>query len=95
MAVYAIVDVEVTDPEGYAEYRKLTGPSLEKYGGKFIVRGGTTEVLEGDWKPNRLVVIQFETLEEAKRWYNSPEYQTAKAIRLKAARTNFVLVEGV
>jgi len=95
MAAYVIADVDVTDPASYAEYRTLVPKSLEPYGGRFLVRGGAHEVLEGEWKPKRLVVLEFPTRAAAERWYASEEYRHAKAIRLRAARTNVVLVEGV
>lgn len=94
MAAYIIVDVEVTDLEAYEGYRRLVGPTLEKYGGRFIVRGGSHETLEGDWKPNRLVVLEFESVERAREWYDSEEYAPAREIRFRAARSNLIIVEG-
>jgi uncharacterized protein (DUF1330 family) len=95
MPAYLISEVEITDPLGYEEYRKLAGASLDKYGGKFMVRGGKLEVLEGDWSPKRLVVCQFESLEKLQDWYNSPEYRKAKEIRQRTAKARIVGVEGV
>ena len=94
MAGYVIADVNVHDAEAYGEYRKLVAPTVEKYGGKFVVRAGAHEVLEGDWKPSRLIVLEFESVARAKEWYNSEEYAPALAIRLKAAETSVVVVEG-
>ena len=94
MAGYVIADVNVHDAEAYGEYRKLVAPTIEKYGGKFVVRAGAHEVLEGDWKPTRLIVLEFESVARAKEWYNSEEYAPALAIRLKAAETSMVIVEG-
>jgi uncharacterized protein (DUF1330 family) len=94
MPAYCIVDVEVTDPAGFEEYRKLVPGTLEKYGGRFLVRGGRTETLEGDWQPKRVVVLEFPSVEQAKRWYNSEEYREPKALRFRTARANFILVEG-
>ena len=95
MSAYVIVDIEVTDPVGYEEYKKQAAPTVALYGGKYIARGGPNETLEGDWRANRLVILQFETVEQAKAWLNSPEYAPARALRHKYARTNMVVVEGV
>lgn len=95
MPAYVIVDVQVHDPEGYAEYRQLSGTSVAQYGGQFIVRGGAVEVAEGDWQPGRFVVIQFPSMEQAKTWYNSPEYTTARAIRQHYSTGKLLFVEGV
>jgi uncharacterized protein (DUF1330 family) len=95
MAAYFIVDLEVTDPVGFEEYRKLVPATLAQYGGRFLVRGGATEKLEGDWQPKRVVVLEFPSLEQAKRWYDCEEYRGPKALRFKTAKTNLILVEGV
>jgi uncharacterized protein (DUF1330 family) len=95
MTAYVIVDIEVTDPAGYQEYVKLAPPAVALYGGKYIARGGRTEILEGDWLPHRLVVLQFESIEQARKWLNSPEYREARALRHKYARSNMVAIEGV
>jgi uncharacterized protein (DUF1330 family) len=95
MPAYLISEVEVLDPLGYEEYRKLAGASLQKFGGEFIVRGGRIDVLEGDWNPKRLVVCRFESLQKLQDWYNSPEYRKAKEVRLKTAKARIVGVEGV
>lgn len=92
---YVICDVEVTDPVAYGEYRKLSGPALEKHGGRFLVRGGATTVLEGDRQPGRVVVAEFPSVEAARLWYDSPEYLEARRVREGASRGSFVLVEGV
>lgn len=94
MAAYIIADVEVTDPETYAEYRKVVPPTLEQYGGRFVVRGGAHETLEGDWQPGRVVVLEFDDVAAAKRWYDSPEYSEIKAIRQRASRGTLIVVEG-
>jgi uncharacterized protein (DUF1330 family) len=94
MAAYFIVDVEVTDPAGFEEYRQLVPATLAQYGGRFLVRGGATEQLEGDWQPRRVVVLEFPSLEQAKRWYHSEEYRDPKALRFKTAKANMILVEG-
>ena len=95
MSVYVIVDVAINNHEDYEEYKKLTPASIAVYDGSFIVRGGATEVLEGDWKPGRIVILKFPNLERAKQWWNSIEYATAKSIRQRAAKTKMIVVEGV
>lgn len=82
MKTYLIFDEDVTDPEGLQEYVQQAGPILEHYGGKVLTAGGTIEPLEGDWRPNLLVILEFESVEQAKRWYCSNEYTSVKAIRL-------------
>ena len=95
MAAYVITEIDVTDPTGYEEYKKMGPPTIAAYGGKFVARGGKTEVLEGGWAPKRLVVLEFESVERAKEWWASKEYSAAKQVRQKAAVTNMIVVEGV
>jgi uncharacterized protein (DUF1330 family) len=95
MAVYAVVNIRVSDPDRYAEYREKAPPTIAHYGGKYLARGGTVEVLEGDWDPKRLVVLEFESMERFHGWYNSPEYAPLKQIRSEATVTEFVIVEGL
>ena len=95
MPAYVIVDIEVHDPKAYDEYRRLVGATLTRYGGKFIVRGGNIDVLEGNWKPKRIVVLQFETLARAREWYDSEEYRMPKEMRMKASTGKIIAVEGV
>jgi len=95
VTAYVLVDVDVTDAEQYERYRPLAAASVEQYGGRYVVRGGASEVLEGDRVPNRLVVLEFPDADSARRWYHSPEYATAKAARAGAATGSFILVEGV
>jgi uncharacterized protein (DUF1330 family) len=95
LSAYVLVDIEVTDPVGYEEYKKLAPPSLAVYGGKYVARGGKTETLEGDWAPHRLVILEFESVERAKVWLNSPEYRAARQLRHQTAKTNMVVIEGV
>ncbi len=95
MAGYLVVQVDVHDQAAYDEYRKLVPASLEKYGGRFVVRGGKTEALEGTWNPKRLVILEFESVEKAKLWWASPEYAEAKQLRQKAAHTELLAVQGV
>jgi len=94
MAGYVVAEVEVTDSATYEEYRKLVPATVAKYGGKYLVRGGAVERKEGGWEPERLVVLEFPSLEQARKWYASPEYAPARALRLKAARSKVLLVEG-
>jgi uncharacterized protein (DUF1330 family) len=94
MPAYFIADLDVTDPAGFEEYRKLVPDTIQKYGGRYLVRGGAAEALEGDWHPKRVVVLEFPSLEQAKRWYNSEDYRDPRALRFKTATTNLILVEG-
>ena len=95
MPAYVIVEIDIVDPAGYEEYKKLAGATVEKYGGKYVVRGGRTEVLECHWKPKRIVVLQFESAQRAKDWLNSEQYREPRKMRHRTARTNMILVEGV
>ena len=95
MSAYFIVDVDVQDPSGMREYLERVPETLKKYGGRYIVRGGQFEVVEGDWQPARVVMLEFPNMEQARRWYDCEEYKPWKAARLKAAVTNIVLVEGM
>ena len=94
MAAYIIVEIEVTDPVGYEDYKKQAAATVHKYGGKYIVRGGKTEVLEGDWQPKRIVILEFPTMERAKEWLNCEEYREPRKMRHRTAKTNMLLVEG-
>lgn len=96
MAAYVIVSVDVTAPEAYREYTRQTPGTVEQYGGRWVVRGGAYETLEGAWDPKRIVVIEFSSAEQAKTWYYSPEYQAIAPLRHQHARTEFLtVVEGV
>ena len=94
MPAYIIVDVEVRDAEAFEPYKQPTAASIAQYGGRYIIRGGKHETLEGKWHPTRLVVLEFPSVEAAKRWYTSEEYGKVKPIRLRHAVTDMVLVEG-
>lgn len=94
MSAYVIVDIVVHDPGRYEEYKRLAGPTVLQYGGRYVVRGGHTEKLEGSREPHRVVVLEFPTLGRAREWWNSPEYAPAKAIRLQVATSDMILVEG-
>jgi uncharacterized protein (DUF1330 family) len=90
-----MAELEITDPVGFEEYRKQVPAAIQKYGGRHVVRGRTTHTLEGDWQPKRLVVIEFPSLEQARRWYDCEEYRGPKALRIKTTRSRVVLAEGV
>ena len=94
MPAYIIVDVEVHETTRYEDYKKLTPISLKNYQGKFIVRGGKTETLEGGWDPQRIVVLEFPNAELAKKWWTSEDYAPAKKLRQETAKTKMILVEG-
>jgi uncharacterized protein (DUF1330 family) len=94
MAAYIVVDVEVKDPVRYEEYRKQVLPTLQAYGGRFLVRGGKVDVLEGSWSPKRLVIVEFPDVGKAKAWWASSAYEGPKAIRQSASHTNMIVVEG-
>jgi uncharacterized protein (DUF1330 family) len=94
MAAYLIAEIEVTDPAAYEDYRKQTPAAIAKYGGKFLVRGGRVESLEGGWAPKRLIVIEFLSMEQALKFYRSPEYTPLIKIRQKASRGKLIIVEG-
>lgn len=95
MSAYVIVEVDVTDPEQYARYRESVPASLDANGGRFLARGGETATLEGDWQPKRIVVMEFDDLEAARRWYDSPEYRESRDIRAGAANMRMIAVAGV
>jgi uncharacterized protein (DUF1330 family) len=95
MAAYVITFLEVTDPEAFKAYRKVAGPTFASFGGKPIVVDGPFEVLEGMVHPKSIVVIEFETLEQAKRWYASPEYARSIPMRQQSANASLILVDGV
>jgi uncharacterized protein (DUF1330 family) len=95
MTAYVIADIDVHDQEAYREYMALVPASLQPYGGRFLVRGGSHQTLEGEWQPRRLVLIEFPTADDARRWHQSPDYQAAMAIRHRTSTGSLVLVEGV
>jgi uncharacterized protein (DUF1330 family) len=94
MAAYVIGDIEVTHPATYEEYRKQVAATVEQYGGRFAVRGGKVEPLEGGWTPKRVVLLEFPSFEQALKWYRSPEYAPLIKLRQKASRGELILVEG-
>jgi len=95
MAAYFVVDLEIFDADLMRDYRERVPDVIRKYGGRYLVRGGKFESMEGSWAPKRLVLLEFPNMEQAKRFYDCEEYRELKAVRMKAARTNLVLVEGV
>lgn len=95
MPAYVMVNIEVRDRERYARYIQVAPETIARYGGRYLVRGGRTEVLEGMWQPKRFVVLEFESLERAKAWYDSEEYRGPRAMRQAAAVTDLFLVEGM
>ena len=95
MAAYVIAHIDVKDPVRYANYIKMSPISIQKFGGRFIARGGTTESLEGTWQPKRLVILEFPTIEAARQWYASDDYAPAKALRQATSTGDLVLIDGV
>lgn len=93
MTAYVLADIDVTDPARYEDYKALAGPSVEQYGGRYAVRGGTVQVLEGDWPTGRFVVLEFPDADSARRWYSSAEYSEARAVRQEASTARLLLVE--
>ena len=94
MTAYVIADIDVHDPEHYPEYTSLVPGTLEPFGGRFVVRGGAVEQLEGSWSPKRLVVLEFPSVEQARAWYDSEIYREAKELRQRYATGTLLLVEG-
>ncbi len=94
MSAYVIAEIEVTDPAGYEVYRKQVLAVVTKYGGRFVVRGGKVEPKEGGWTPARIVVVEFPSLAQAQKWYDSPEYAPLIAMRQKASKGKLIIVEG-
>lgn len=94
MPVYVVVQIDVTDPVAYETYKSLASPSIGLYDGRYVVRGGISTTLEGNWDPGRFVLLEFPTAERAQAWYASPEYGEARAARRDAANVKMILVEG-
>ena len=95
MPAYVINDMDIIDPQGLEDYKKLSPPTVARYGGRFLVRGGEITRLEGDWKPKRLVILEFPSVAHARAWVESPEYAAPRAMRQAASRSNIVVVDGV
>jgi len=94
MAAYVFAQIEVTDPATYDDYRKQVLPTVTKFGGRFIVRGGKVDAKEGDWKPERMIALEFPSMEQAQKWYHSPEYAPLITLRQKASKGKLIIVEG-
>ena len=94
MSAYVIGEIEVTDPAAYEDYRKQVLAVVTKYGGKFLVRGGKVDSKEGGWAPKRIVVLEFPSMEQAQKWYHSPEYAPLIKLRQKASKGKLILLEG-
>jgi uncharacterized protein (DUF1330 family) len=95
MAAYGIANVRITDPDRYPQYSARVSQTVERYGGRYLARGGKAEVLEGDWEPHRLVILEFGSMGRFGEWYDSPEYAPLKQLRGEVAVTEFVVVEGL
>ena len=95
MTVYVIADIEVIDAIGYEEYRRRVPDTIAAYGGRYLARGGATEVLEGTWSPNRCVILEFPDMERFKAWWSSPEYAPVRAIRERTTQSNLVVTQGL
>jgi uncharacterized protein (DUF1330 family) len=95
MAAYVVVHLDVHDPVRYETYKAMAPASIRQYGGRYLTRGGAVEVLEGEWTPKRLVILEFPSMERAKTWWDSPEYAEAKALRIATSSTEMVLLEGL
>ena len=94
MKGYVIVDIHVLDQEKFEKYKQLAASSIAQYGGNYVARGGKIESLEGSWTPQRLVIVEFPSVEQAKVWYDSPEYTPARKLREESARSKLLIVEG-
>jgi uncharacterized protein (DUF1330 family) len=94
MSAYVIAEIEVTDPAAYEDYRRQVPAVVEKYQGKFIVRGGRIESMEGGWSPKRMVVVEFPSMDQALKWYRSADYAPLIALRQKASKGKLIIVEG-
>ena len=95
MAAYVFVEIDIYDQELYEEYKKMTPVTIEDFDGKFLVRGGQAEHLEGDWNPERIVVLEFPSVERAREWWESEAYTRARLVRQRAAETKMIILEGV
>ena len=95
MPAFVIADITVIDSAGFEQYRKEVPATIAAYGGRYLTRGGVTETIEGDWRPSRLTMLQFDSMERARAWYASPEYQRILPLRTGSARTNLLFAEGL
>ncbi|HEU4842294.1 MAG TPA: DUF1330 domain-containing protein [Ilumatobacteraceae bacterium] len=92
---YVVVDMEITDPERYAGYREAATSAVAAAGGRYLARGGATDVLEGDRQPHRTVILEFPDMDAARSWYDSPAYRQARQLRAGAATGSLIAVEGI
>lgn len=95
MPAFVIANITIVDPLRYEDYRRMVPATLVPFGGRFVVRGGQTEVLEGDWRPSRLVLLEFPSIERARAWWNSPAYAEARALRQATSTGTLIILEGV
>jgi uncharacterized protein (DUF1330 family) len=95
MSAYVIAEIDITDPAAYEDYRRQVPEVIARYGGKYVVRGGKVEPLEGGWSPKRIAVVEFPSMEQALKFYRSAEYAPLIAIRQKASRGKLIIVEGL
>ena len=95
MPAYIVAEIEVQDPQTFEEYRRLAAASIAVHGGRYVVRGGPVETLEGSWTPQRIVILEFPSTEHARSWWNSADYREAKALRQTCSHAEFLLVQGV
>ena len=95
MPAYVLAEIEITNPEGYKEYTTHVPATVAKYGGRFVVRGGKAQVLEGEWPERRRVLIEFPTVDAARKWFDSPEYEKPKAMRQANSKGRLLLLEGL
>lgn len=95
MSAYVVVEIDIHDPVTYEEYKRLAPPSIAQYGGRYVVRGGACETLEGNWNPPRFVMLEFDSVDQAKKWWASPEYAAAKALRQKSSTTKMIVVPSL
>ena len=94
MAGYVVAQMTVTDPDVFADYPGQAGPTVAAFGGRYVVRGGPIDNIEGDWSPGRMVIIEFDSVERAKAWYDSQIYEEAKALRIRSTMSSLMIVEG-
>jgi len=95
MPAYVIADIEVTDPVAFEDYRQRVPATIAAYGGRYLARGGKTEVLEGDWSPKRCVLLEFPSLAQFKAWWNSAEYQPLRELRERSTKSHLIVTEGL
>jgi uncharacterized protein (DUF1330 family) len=95
MGCYLLVDLDVFDPVGFEEYRQKVPATIAAHGGRYLARGGATQVLEGDWSPKRCVIVEFPDMVKAMAWWESPEYRPLRLLRERTSRANIVVTEGL